>query len=97
MASIHHDEYEFNLELANSFPALSYYEIDDDGKKQLRFHPPVYQARYSTINSILTTKQWIPHIKKVAFGPTTDAYRHKCLPNENNIAPDRLLNLVALT
>ncbi|XP_055311458.1 small RNA 2'-O-methyltransferase [Sitodiplosis mosellana] len=63
-------EYEFNLDLRDTFRSLSYYHTDEEGgDKQLKFDPPVYQARYSAINSILTMKEWIPHIKKVTeFG-----------------------------
>lgn len=58
--------FEFNLKLSDVIKSLSFYHTDDEGgDKQLRFDPPVYQARYSAINAILTMKQWIPHIKKV--------------------------------
>lgn len=58
-------KYEFNLELSGTVRSLSFYHIDENGEKQLKFDPPVYQARYSAINCILTMKEWIPHIKKV--------------------------------
>lgn len=58
-------KYEFNLELRDTARSLSFYHTDENGEKQLKFDPPVYQARYSAINSILTMTEWIPHIKKV--------------------------------
>lgn len=65
MESSKRSENEFHLELHDVCRSLSYYETDENGEKQLKFDPPVYQSRYSAINSILTVKQWIPHIKKV--------------------------------
>lgn len=61
------DEYEFKMDLSGALRSLAFYAVNDEtGKKHLRFDPPIYQARYSAINCILTQKQWIPHIKKVA-------------------------------
>lgn len=65
MESNQSSENEFHLELRDVSRSLSYYFTDENGEKQLRFDPPVYQSRYSAINSILTVKQWVPHIKKV--------------------------------
>lgn len=58
-------KFEINLELLDTFRSLSSYIKDENGEKQLKFDPPVYQARYSAINAILSMKEWIPHIKKV--------------------------------
>lgn len=59
------NEFEFKLELQDACRSLSFYQTDENDEKQLKFDPPVYQARYSAINAILTIKEWIPHIKKV--------------------------------
>lgn len=58
-------EYEFKLDLPDALRSLSFYATDEDKQQQLRFDPPVYQARYSAISSIIDKKQWILHIKKV--------------------------------
>lgn len=58
-------EYEFEFDLPDALRSLSFYVNDEDGQQQLRFDPPVYQARYSAISSILDKQKWIPHIKKV--------------------------------
>lgn len=60
------NDHEFVLDLPDALRSLAFFVTDEDGVKQLRFDPPVYQARYSAINTILKKKQWIPHIKKVA-------------------------------
>lgn len=62
------NEFEFNLELPDVLRSLSYFITDENGERQLKFDPPVYQARYSAINCILSKKEWIPHIKKVVSG-----------------------------
>lgn len=38
---------------------------DDDSIPQLKFDPPVYQQRYSTVLNILSSKKWRDQIKKV--------------------------------
>lgn len=58
-------KYEFKLNLQDTLRSVSFYQTDENGEKQLKFDPPVYQARYSAINSILSVEEWIPHIKKV--------------------------------
>lgn len=73
------NEFEFTLELQDACRSLSFYQTDDENdEKQLKFDPPVYQARYSAINTILSIKEWIPHIKKVLK-------RKKNLSSENNV------------
>lgn len=67
MASISSQTFEFDLDLPDVLRSLSFHCIDENGEKQLRFDPPVYQARYSAVLSVLSKTDWIPHIKKVIF------------------------------
>lgn len=59
--------FEFTLDLPDVLRSLSFYQTDENGEKQLRFDPPVYQARYSAVLSLLSKSDWIPHIKKVVL------------------------------
>lgn len=59
--------FEFDFQLRDLCRSLSYYAKNDDGELQLKFDPPVFQARYAAINSILSMQELIPHIKKVVF------------------------------
>lgn len=56
----------FELELKNVFLSLAGYFTAEDGVKQLRFNPPVYTQRYSSVLSILSHEQWKNEIKKVS-------------------------------
>lgn len=67
MASTSSQTLEIDLDLPDVLRSLSFYSTDENGERQLRFDPPVYQARYSAISSILSKNDWAPHIKKVIF------------------------------
>lgn len=67
MASSLDQTFQFDLDLPDVIRSLSFYCTDENGEKQLRFDPPVYQARYSAVISVLSKTDWIPHIKKVNF------------------------------
>lgn len=67
MASNSNPIYEFDLILPDVLRSLSFYKDDENGEKQLRFDPPVYQARYSAVLSVLSKTDWVPHIKKVVL------------------------------
>lgn len=54
------------LELKGVFRSLARYSTNENGEKQLRFDPPVYTQRYSTVLSILKHEQWKDKIKKVS-------------------------------
>lgn len=65
MASNSTQSFEFDLDLPDVLRSLSFYSTDENGEKQLKFDPPVYQARYSAVSSILSKADWAAHIKKV--------------------------------
>ena len=65
MASSSNQCFEFELDLPDALRSLSFYGTDENGEKQLRFDPPVYQARYSAVLSVISKDAWAPHIKKV--------------------------------
>lgn len=67
MASNSSQTYQFDLNLPDVLRSLSFYCTDENGEKQLRFDPPVYQARYSAVLSVLSKTDWAPHFKKVKF------------------------------
>lgn len=57
--------YDFQLPLENFYKSIAYYEKDENGEEQLRFEPPVYQQRYSTVLNILKHPKWESEISKV--------------------------------
>lgn len=67
MASNSSQTFEFDLDLPDVLRSISFYATDENGEKQLKFDPPVYQARYSAVSSILSKSDWAPHIKKVTL------------------------------
>lgn len=60
------ENHHFELELNNVFRSLAGYSTNENGEKQLRFDPPVYTQRYSTVLNILSHERWKDEIKKVA-------------------------------
>lgn len=61
------ENYHFELELNDVFRSLAGYSKDDNGERKLRFNPPVYTQRYSTVLNILSHERWKDEIKKVLF------------------------------
>lgn len=59
------ENHHFELELNNVFRSLAGYSTNENGEKQLRFDPPVYTQRYSTVLNILSHERWKDEIKKV--------------------------------
>lgn len=55
----------FELTLNDVFKSNAFYSQNECGEEQLRFDPPVYQQRYSTVLNILQLNQWKNQIKKV--------------------------------
>lgn len=60
------EKYHFELELKDVFRSLASYSTNEEGQRQLRFDPPVYTQRYSTVLSILSHEPWKDEIKKVS-------------------------------
>lgn len=56
---------EIEIELGPVFKSIAFYDKTDDGQSQLKFDPPVYQQRYSTVLNILKNPKWCEHLKKV--------------------------------
>lgn len=55
----------FEIDIESQFRAISFY----DSERQIRFDPPVYEQRYSTVIRILELERWTKHLKKVVeFG-----------------------------
>lgn len=57
--------FEFDMDLSDMVRSIAYYSLDEDGKNQLHFDPPVYRCRYSAIFAILSLPMWCDQIKKV--------------------------------
>lgn len=62
-------DFEFDMDLPELIRSIAYYSLDEDGKNQLRFDPPVYRCRYSAVYAILSLPMWCDQMKKVrSFG-----------------------------
>lgn len=59
-------DFEFDMNLPDMVRSIAYYSLDEDGKNQLRFDPPVYRCRYSAVFAILSLPMWCDQIKKVS-------------------------------
>lgn len=44
-----------------------YHKQEEDAIPQLKFDPPVYQQRYSTVLNILSNNKWKDEMKKVGL------------------------------
>lgn len=51
----------YELDIESEFRAVSFY----DDEQKIRFDPPVYEQRYSTVIRILELERWTKHLKKV--------------------------------
>lgn len=58
---------EIEIDLGEVFKARAYYDEISNGKSQLKFDPPVYQQRYSTVLNILKNPKWSHQMKKVCY------------------------------
>lgn len=45
--------------------AKTYYGLDENGERQIKFEPPAYQQRYAAVLSILSNEKWKEQMKKV--------------------------------
>lgn len=57
-------KYQFNFQIRDMLLSLGFYQIDENGEKQLRFDPAVYLSRYSAVSCILNMCEWRDEIKK---------------------------------
>lgn len=58
-------DFEFKMDLPDLVRSIAFYSLDENGKNQLRFDPPVYRCRYSAVYNILSLPMWCDQIKKV--------------------------------
>lgn len=60
--------HDFDLTFEGFYKSDAVYEKDENSDTMhLKFDPPVYQQRYSTVLNILQHKNWNSEIKKVIF------------------------------
>lgn len=77
------ESHHFDLTLNDVFRSLAHYSTDQDGNKQLRFNPPVYTQRYSSVLNILKHDRFKDEIKKVQWtacerSPNRDSTQFYC-------------------
>lgn len=57
--------YDFELTLEDFCRSNAFYAKDENGEEHIKFDPPVYQQRYSTVINILKHSKWESQISKV--------------------------------
>lgn len=55
------------IPLNGSCKGKTYYGLNENGNRQIKFEPPAYQQRYSAVLSILSNDKWKKQMKKVSI------------------------------